>query len=119
MWFRATIFALALAFQALAGEHGVAARPYADGTGQQFVHCDSAQENSRDDSSNRHRQHHNCLFCQGCCLGGFSPIATCFVDAELIGFRVASRLAYGFGRQAPPSSRVAQAHRARAPPGLC
>jgi hypothetical protein len=119
MWFRAIIFALVLALQAFAGGPGVTATLHANGPGLHVANCHDSQKDSRDSRSNPHRQHHNCLFCHGCCLEGFSPVAACIADAELITFRAAaSRLVYGFAYLAPPSSRAAQAHRARAPPAL-
>jgi hypothetical protein len=115
--FRAVLFALALAFQAVAaGGIGVAA-PVDSESGLLSQHCEFAGTSGRDAPSGHHRRHHDCLLCQSC-VGAAPSIAGHVPGVYLIAFREASRLRFWTPQFVFSPTPIAQAHRARAPPIL-
>jgi hypothetical protein len=115
---RAIFFALALALQAIAtGGAGVAGALLDSETSIYFQHCKTAEAGDRGAPSDNLHHHHDCLLCQSC-IGAAPPLASYDADAYLLGFREASRLSFRTPRFVVPPTSIAQAHRARAPPGF-
>jgi hypothetical protein len=111
--FRMLLFALALVAQGFFGGFGVAVAPASDHPLSYGRDCVSAPQ--QNDDASHLRYHQGCFFCQGC-QTGFSPLESSLANYELISFRETSRLSFQTAFFAPPASRTAQAHRARAPP---
>lgn len=101
--FRVALFALALAVQAIAGGFSVAA------TNVQGVYaerCGSGETGDYRAPLEHHRNHHDCLQCQGC-VGGPSPIATYSIGTQLIAFRAPTLLRFSTAFVSLAPSRLA------------
>jgi len=111
--FHAVLLALALVVQTAAGGHGVAVMSAA-GVGARAAHCQPGSTNDQSLPGGDHRKH-DCLSCQAC-ANAASAVSPTVVTEHRIVPSDSVRVQLAFDYIVAPSSRIAHAHRARAPP---